>query len=246
MTMTCCPLSDGYDGDPPSVFKKSEPIARKEHGCSECGKPIARGERHELVRGCWGGSWSTYRTCLLCVEIRSHFACGNGFIYGQLWSDLAENFFRDMSCGGRCMDGLSPAAKSKLIDERMEWYFDQGEIDDDKWSGRSWMPDAERTPRPEPAFVPPAYALLDYEPCSSEWCGVGRYLGILRRGGLNEHGTAIASDNVAQIERLIVDAENACRRHRPYLRRHDESIVPHAERYDLRTVVCDASTGVST
>lgn len=131
-SMMCCPL-DGGDGDGPSCFTQNTPKARKAHVCDECREPIPAGDRYEKVTGIWDGSPSTYKTCLPCVDVREHFSCGRGWIYGQLWSDLRDNFFPDMRCGGQCMEGLSPRGKRKLIDERMEWYFDQDEINDSVW-----------------------------------------------------------------------------------------------------------------
>lgn len=128
----CCPLS-GYDGDAATVYDVARPRAGKDHACCECGGTIARGTRHERVKGMWDNSWSTYRTCAPCAEIRDHFACGNGVCFGQLWEDLRENFFPDMKAGGQCMEGLSPEAKRKLVDARMEWYFGRGEVNDDQW-----------------------------------------------------------------------------------------------------------------
>jgi hypothetical protein len=32
-----------------------------------------------------------------CVEIRDHFACGRGYEFEQVWRQLEENFFPDMS-----------------------------------------------------------------------------------------------------------------------------------------------------
>ncbi len=130
----CCPLT-GNDGSQATVYSRATPRAARDHACTECGKTIPRGTRHEIVKGLWEDSWSTFRTCLPCAEIRDHFDCGNGFCYGQLWEDLRENFFQDMKAGGPCMEGLSPVAKQKLIDERMEWYFEQDEIDDSAWEG---------------------------------------------------------------------------------------------------------------
>jgi hypothetical protein len=79
---------------------------------------IAIGERHEYVFGVWDGDPTSFRTCLLCVEIRAHFAC-NGWIFGRLWHDLRENFLPEMKAGGPCMEGLSPAAKTRLFEERL-------------------------------------------------------------------------------------------------------------------------------
>ena len=120
MTVTCCPLSSGEDGQA-DFYSTSVQAARKAHKCCECEEEIPAGVRYEKIAGVWEGSWSTYRTCLSCVEIRTHFACA-GWLFGQVWEDLEQNFFEDMKAGGPCMEGLSPEAKRRLFDRRMEWY----------------------------------------------------------------------------------------------------------------------------
>lgn len=118
--MVCCPLGGGDDA-PPSVFHSRVVKAAKEHGCTECAETIPKGARYELAKGCWDGRWSTYKTCLSCVEIRDHFACESGYLFGEVWSQLEESFFPDMRAGGPCMEGLSPAAKNRLFERRMKW-----------------------------------------------------------------------------------------------------------------------------
>lgn len=117
--MICCPLSSN-DGDAATVCNTTYPRAAKEHRCSECRETIAIGAKHELVKALWDGSWSTFRTCTSCVEIRMHFQCG-GWLFGELWSDLEQNFFPDMKAGGPCMKGLSPDNKNRLFTRRMKW-----------------------------------------------------------------------------------------------------------------------------
>jgi hypothetical protein len=122
--MICCPLESG-DGECRAKVDLTEiRKAAKEHRCGECSETIKRGARYEHNRALWEGSWSTSRTCLSCVEIRNHFQCG-GWIYGQLWDDLEENFFPDMKAGGPCMEGLSPEAKARLFERRMKWLLEQ-------------------------------------------------------------------------------------------------------------------------
>lgn len=121
----CCPLS-GSDGDRATVSHTTCPVSARDKPCGECGKSIVRGEKYELNKSLWDGAWFTSRTCLLCVEIRDHFQC-DGWIYGQLWDDLVENFFPDMKVGGPCMRGLSPQAKAALIDARLAWVFEHDE-----------------------------------------------------------------------------------------------------------------------
>ena len=122
MTVTCCPLSECGDHNPASV---STPTARLAHRCCECREPIAPGSKYERYALFLEGSAETYKTCLSCVEIRNHFAC-NGWLFGQVWSDIADNFFPDMRAGGPCMNGLSPAAKARLFERRLVWLERQG------------------------------------------------------------------------------------------------------------------------
>lgn len=118
--IVCCPLGGG-DEAPASVLSASVVKAAKEHRCSECREAIPKGVKYELAKGCWDGHWSTYKTCLSCVEIRDHFACKTGYLFGEVWSQLEESFFPDMKAGGPCMEGLSPAAKSRLFERRLKW-----------------------------------------------------------------------------------------------------------------------------
>ena len=127
----CCPLSEPDEYC--KVYNVDQRRARKEHVCGECGDTIGVGELHEYITMLFDGQWSTHRQCLLCSEIGDHFSCGRGRLLETLWDELRDSFFPDMVAGGPCMQGLSPAAKQKLIDARMEWYFDQGEIEDSAW-----------------------------------------------------------------------------------------------------------------
>lgn len=120
MSFTCCPLS--YDDDAgPSCSSTTIRRAAKPRHCGECGEVIAKGDRYEFTSGIWDGRPNSHRTCLSCVEIRKHFACGNGWIYGALWEDMESNFFPDMRAGGPCMEGLSPAAKARLFERCLAW-----------------------------------------------------------------------------------------------------------------------------
>lgn len=124
--MVCCPLSGADDSDGvPECFQSVIRVGRKDYRCYECRETITKGTKgtkHEYASGLFDGGWFKRRTCLSCVEIRNHFSCGNGWIYGMLWSDMEDNFFPDMKAGGPCMEGLSPEAKARLFELRMKWY----------------------------------------------------------------------------------------------------------------------------
>ena len=119
MSVQCCPLSSGY-GEGSSFCYVEIRRAAKPHWCGECCEAISKGDRYESASGKWGDRVSTQKTCLSCVEIRTHFSC-DGWIYGQIWEDIQNNFFPSMTAGGPCMEGLSPAAKGRLFELRLKW-----------------------------------------------------------------------------------------------------------------------------
>jgi hypothetical protein len=113
------PCSDvclsGGDNDDPSVCSQRVIKARKQQTCCECDKAIAPGESYEFVSGCWDGSWQSYRTCLICVEIRDAFCC-NGYTFTWLWDRVREELLPNMRMG--CLEKLTTAAaKIALTDE---------------------------------------------------------------------------------------------------------------------------------
>lgn len=127
----CCPL-DGGDCDGPKVSATTTPRARKVIRCEECGKDIAAGERYERHHGLYEDAWYTNKTCMPCVAVRDHFAC-NGWIFGQVWSDISENFFQTMVAGGNCLSGMRPEGKAKMFEKFLEWYFEGGYESRDWW-----------------------------------------------------------------------------------------------------------------
>ncbi len=120
--VVCCPLDGGGPWENRVSFRRVQIVrARKQYFCEECRKPIVIGEQHESYTAKWEDCGvDTVRTCLLCAEIRDHFAC-EGWIFGEVWSQLADNFFPEMKAGGPCMEGLSPAAKAMLFERRLAW-----------------------------------------------------------------------------------------------------------------------------
>ena len=66
-------MADCYcDGDVPSVYVKTGPVARKEHRCEECGGIIPAGERYERVFAVCDGIPYAMKTCARCQEVRRH------------------------------------------------------------------------------------------------------------------------------------------------------------------------------
>lgn len=88
--MITCDCSDIYAGEyGPDCIRETYPVARKPHQCCECRETIQKGEKYEYVRGCWEGSFETYKTCMTCVNIRDAY-CGSAFVYGELAETISE------------------------------------------------------------------------------------------------------------------------------------------------------------
>lgn len=67
------------DYESPTVYSKVEHAARKVHSCSECRRPIHKGEKYERVFGVWGGDVSVFKTCARCQDlsgyVKAHVPC---------------------------------------------------------------------------------------------------------------------------------------------------------------------------
>ncbi len=64
------------DGEPMECSTITFPKAR--HGnfkCVECDRPIAKGEKHEHIKGKYEGEWVSWRTCTGCQRLRDDLGC---------------------------------------------------------------------------------------------------------------------------------------------------------------------------
>ena len=59
------------DYDPPEFYSVRNPIARREHKCWECQRPIAPGESYERTSGKWDGDFNVFKTCQRCSSLRA-------------------------------------------------------------------------------------------------------------------------------------------------------------------------------
>lgn len=117
--MNCACVYTSGDGDLPEFCSTEIVKARKAHRCVECRDVIAIGQRHERTSGKWDGEINSFRTCLLCVEIRAAFMC-EGWTYGLLWEDVEEQMFKERGLDSACLEELSsPEAKQFL--QRRWW-----------------------------------------------------------------------------------------------------------------------------
>jgi len=68
-------------------------VARKEHKCCECHKPIRRGipYYYEFTKSP-DGELLAYKTCMICKDLRDNLF--RGWMWGSLWEDI-ENFVEE-------------------------------------------------------------------------------------------------------------------------------------------------------
>ena len=73
------------------VYNKTNPIARKQHKCNECGAPIMPGQRYEYVFGLLSDGGHSYKTCQHCTDARdylkAHVPCFCWY-HGNLAEDI--------------------------------------------------------------------------------------------------------------------------------------------------------------
>lgn len=120
--MSDCSVCLYYDGDYAEVFNSKNVRARKEYSCSECERPIPKGETHQVATMLCDGAWETFRTCLVCAEIRKAFCCEGEFFGGMFWEEMQDYGFPSIAKSGDCLKRLSsPEAKRYFAQRYREW-----------------------------------------------------------------------------------------------------------------------------
>lgn len=114
-----CAIS-AFDGTN-EMFTQRQVKARKRHKCCECREPIEVGQPYECCAVKCDGEWHTFQTCLLCAEIRDHFSCDGSWVFETTWDDLRDYAFPELPLKPGCLDGLSAAAKEKLLAAWRKW-----------------------------------------------------------------------------------------------------------------------------
>lgn len=74
------------------VLREKDQVARKEHRCSECRRPITPGEAYHYEFGKLEGEAVTYRTCAHCMVARQWLRanCG-GWIYEGVIQEICDH-----------------------------------------------------------------------------------------------------------------------------------------------------------
>lgn len=101
-------------------YNTTTPKAAKKHHCGECGKVIEIGENYQKVSYKFDGYLQSEKTCSICAEIRDGFTCGIPPAHGELWNEIIEYVFPQLTTG--CYDKLKkPEAKAELQRRWLKW-----------------------------------------------------------------------------------------------------------------------------
>lgn len=115
-----CGCEIDLEGEGPSLFTETKPVAKKEHTCCECGRTIMPGEKYTNESGMWFGKFQIYKTCSDCMSVRDEFFCS--FIYGEIWERIAERIDED---GGEIsfvkLAELTPRAREQFCQIWEDW-----------------------------------------------------------------------------------------------------------------------------
>ena len=85
------------DYDRPGFLRDELRVARKDHTCSECRKPIHKGDIYKHTSGVWDGRVAVYKWCDTCTTI---YNLADGLsddfcvIYGGLIECVEEGVLR--------------------------------------------------------------------------------------------------------------------------------------------------------
>jgi len=116
-------IGGGFDGETTEFYHSETRTARRVHKCCECHQDITRGQQYEAVVLKYEGEIMRYKTCLLCVEIRTVFTCGESWIFETLWHDMRALAFERLTTASPCFTKLSASAKDKVLKEWRAWKF---------------------------------------------------------------------------------------------------------------------------
>ena len=111
---------DCHDLDVAKVEREEMRKAAKAHRCSECRNGIPKGDKYQNYTGLWDGCWTTYKTCMACMDLRKRiYGDGCCYMFGALAEDAYE-YLRDMANlkrTGRAVDLETVALAEKLLGE---------------------------------------------------------------------------------------------------------------------------------
>jgi hypothetical protein len=81
------------DCELPDFYRETRPIARKEHRCCECRRPIRPGTEYLHIAGKWNGDVQTFRRHLRCHRVSLAIEKGSDCCvpFGEMRQELREH-----------------------------------------------------------------------------------------------------------------------------------------------------------
>lgn len=119
----CSCINTSGDFETCKVYNEKDRKARKPHPCIECKRTIQPGETYKYGSGIFENKPFSHATCADCQSIVDAFFCeGRGF--GSMWEYVREHINNvNGEISDKCLNGLTPAAKAKIIKEIDKWLY---------------------------------------------------------------------------------------------------------------------------
>lgn len=74
-----------------TLLSRTQPTARKQHICYECGTTIRSGEKYQKDATVFEEEFHDYKICMTCLKIRDNlFECG--WYYGGIWEEIHQTY----------------------------------------------------------------------------------------------------------------------------------------------------------
>src|SRR4051812_13436472 len=119
--MSCDVCLDVDSGATTEFFYEETRKARKQHKCSECSGVIDVGKKYWRVGGkCEGEIWRQ-SICGPCHEVNRVFSCGGYREFGNLWGNMEESVFPELTTSTDCFNKLGIEARAKLTEMWWHW-----------------------------------------------------------------------------------------------------------------------------
>ena len=116
-----------YDGDAmPTLWTETNPTARKDHRCDDCGGIIPAGQKYKHIKFKWEGEFETSNVCLGCQDIRTVFPCvAVGDLKRAVLDELSEGD------GDLPLVDLGPAGAAKMDEFLAEYEKCRGDCEEE-------------------------------------------------------------------------------------------------------------------
>jgi predicted RNA-binding protein with PUA-like domain len=119
--MSNCDICIGGVDEYYEDYERADSTSGVDIQCEECREVIPAGTQYEAASGYYGSDRHEHKTCSSCVEIRDVFSCGEAVSHGDLWEQMREHAFPDLTTGSECFRELTTSNRVRVILKWQQW-----------------------------------------------------------------------------------------------------------------------------